>query len=285
MASRLTALLGFLLVAPLLAGCGQPAEGGFDVEVRSLEPTEVRSDPDGLPPAVPEQTGEGRGHLAGVVVDQAIRPIEGAVVRLPSLDLTRLTDRDGSFGFVDLVPAPYFIEVTADGFLPAEALVSVADGEFTRAKVVLTAIPPAEPYRTMQEFTGFVDVSSTPYAAGTLVCQHCDFPFTLSPEGLDTLVVEAAFDAPTAGNQQSFMAWLQGQRTGGTWLCIVCDVQADPVRIEVRGDDLANQTDWNLRAEPQTSPLPETNVRFHVFVTAFYHQAAPAGWSFVKGDP
>src|SRR5688500_17265416 len=106
-------LLALPLLAAVLAGCsGSPSSPG-EIGVESQPPEAVRSNE--TMAALFTPSPKTRGHLAGVVVDEAIRPIEGAQVRLPGLDLERKSDRDGSFGFVDLHPGPYFLTVNASG--------------------------------------------------------------------------------------------------------------------------------------------------------------------------
>src|SRR5688500_6733156 len=115
-----------LLLSALLAGCGAAPAAPAEVVIESKPAEEILSDDPAQPvEAVFTPAPKTRGHIAGVVVDQAIRPIEGARVRLPGLDLERVTDRDGSFGFVDLHPGPYFIQANATGFLDAEAVLHV----------------------------------------------------------------------------------------------------------------------------------------------------------------
>jgi hypothetical protein len=214
------------------------------------------------------------------VVDEAIRPIRGAVVRLPTLDLHQVSDRDGSFGFVDLPLGAYFLRVNAPGYRDAEAMVLVEEGGFTRAKVILAAVPSPQPYHVTQTQEGFANVSSSWMATSRETCQACSFSFSVDPTGLRALIVEATFDGPPGANQRLFDAcW-----GCGTVLCVGCGLETDPLRLELRGDDLDGRASFNLEILPTTSPGLETNVRFHVYATAFYHDLPSAGWSFVSGD-
>lgn len=281
-ATRLPAAVAALVAATMMAGCAGPEGEPYDVVVDSTVPTEVRSEPpEGEPLAIEPPTGTGKGHLAGVVVDPAVRPIKGAVVRLPSLDMQQVTDRDGSFGFVDLAEGSYFIEVTATGYRKASSMLLVKAGEFTRAKVVLGAIPPPEPYHVVLEFEGYTELSTNSLVTGQTGCAACEFTFGIEPEGLRALILEATFDAPEMGNQRGFYARLHG---GNTVLCVGCSGEPDPMRIELRDDDIPEASAFRLEAVPQTFPGYETAVHFHVYATAFYHELAPTGWSFVAGD-
>ncbi|MEA3165552.1 MAG: Carboxypeptidase regulatory-like domain [Thermoplasmata archaeon] len=282
------AVAALALAAALLSGCGQPAEDPFDVEVRSGAEEALAGpaagDGDGdvatTQAAAAQPGGEGRGHLAGVVVDEAIRPIRNATVRLPGPGLTARTGRDGSFGFVDLMVAPYRMEVNATGYRDAATIVQVDDGEFTRAKVILSAIPAPKPYHLVLEFQGFAELSGNPLVASPFACDTCRFEFGVERDGLRAMVLEATFDAPPAGNERGFYV-----RFGGTTvLCIICSGEPDPMRLELRDDDLPEGSRFILSAEPQTFPAYETSVRFHVYATAFYNGLPPTGWSFVAGD-
>lgn len=271
-----------LLLSVLLAGCSQAPSAPAEVLIESKPPEEIRSNE--TVEAVFTPSPKTRGHIAGIVVDQAIRPIEGARVHLPGLDLERVTDRDGSFGFVDLHPGPYFITVNATGFYDAEAMLRINEDEFTRAKVILTPIPPPDPYRVQQSFEGFTDLTADPVLGQAFLCTACDFDFYLDRPGLDTVVVEAYMDAAAAGSGFYYDFYSDGSSSyssSGQY-----GSSGNPLRLEVRDEDLEMDEDhFNLRLDPRSFPAPEQSKRFQVFVTAFYNAAPPTGWSFVAGDP
>lgn len=272
--------LAGLVVASLLAGCGGTASLPAEVVVESKPVDEVRSNE--TVPAVFTPSPKTRGHIAGVVVDEAIRPIAGARVRLPGLDLVRTSDRDGSFGFVDLHPGPYFITVEAGGYFPAEAVLHVSEEEFTRAKVILTAVPPPEPYRVAQAFDGFADVTETDFFAFGFACSSCDFDFYLDRPGLHTVVIEATSDNAASGDGfQHSLYGLNGTRRQG----LSYGSSTSPMRLEMRAADLGTGDRFDLQVYPTSFPAPQTSKRFEVFVTAFYNEGPPTGWSLVRGDP
>lgn len=269
--------IAVLLLSAFLAGCTGAPSAPAEVVIESKPPEEITSDD--TVAAVFTPSPKTRGHIAGVVVDEAIRPIAGARVHLPGLDLERTTDRDGSFGFVDLHPGPYFITVNATGFRPAEAVLEVGEEEFTRAKVVLTAIPPPEPYRVQQSFEGYTELTGNPVVGLTFLCTACDFDFYLDRPGLHSVIVEAVFQAGTTGN--SFYYYLQSDNA-----TVDSGSAGNPMRVEVRDEDLPQGDDrFTLRLDPASFPVPEPSKRFQVYVTAFYNEAPPNGWSFVAGDP
>lgn len=274
-------LAAVLLAALLLAGCANAPTAPAEILIESAPPEEVRSNE--TVPAVFEPAAKTRGHIAGVVVDEAIRPIEGAKVSIPGMDLERLSDRDGSFGFVDLHPGPYFMSVEAEGFYPAEAVLTVEAEAFTRAKVVLARIPPPEPYRVMQQFEGYTELTSDPLVGYAFLCTECDFDFYVDRPGLHTVILEAVTDPQVDGDG----FWHDLRPYDGNYgSTISSGTNTGPLRVEVRQDDLGDAEDdrFYLRLDPESFPAPQTGKRFQVFVTAFYNEGPPTGWSFVSGD-
>jgi hypothetical protein len=274
-----------LLLAALLAGCSSGPTGPAEVLVQS-QPTDQEvhsSNGTGLDAAVAPPPPKTRGHIAGVVVDEGIHPLPGVKVRLPGMALERTTDRDGSFGFVDLYPGPYYLQVNATGYYPAEAVLQVKEGEFTRAKVVLKAIPPPEPYHVTQKFDGFADVTEddlAPFDFG-LLCGTCSFSFYVERPDLKDVVLEAA--TQSGGSQEGFTHRLYDYNECCTYFS--SGSAANPMRVELKSDDLGKGDRFQLDVNPTSFPAPETQKSFQVFVTAFYNQPAPTGWSFVAGDP
>lgn len=270
----------FLVAAVLLSGCSGSPRAPAEVVVQSQRgPDEVHSSNGTAAASVPPPRT--RGHIAGVVVDEAVRPIAGAKVRLPGLDLVRTTDRDGAFGFVDLLPGPYYLTVNATGYDPAETVLEVKEDQFTRAKVVLSAVPSPEPYHATQKFEGFADASAAqddPFQLG-LLCSSCTFDFYIDRPNLKDVVVEAARATVAQGD-----GFYHELRNYTTYAYASSGDTGDPLRVEVQDKDLGQGDRFHLVVEPTSFPAPETNVRFTVFVTAFYNQPAPTGWSLVGGS-
>jgi hypothetical protein len=269
------------LAGSFLAGCSQSPAAPAEVVVQSRPTDEVRSN-DTVGAEALAAEPKARGHIAGVVVDEAIRPIAGARVKLPGLDLEHTTDRDGGFGFVDLRPGPYFITVDATGYDPAQTVLDVQEDEFTRAKVILTAIPPPEPYHVTQAFDGFADVvTSNAFLAFGFTCGSCVFDFYVDRPGLRALVVEATAEGAVSGD--GFQHWLYGDN-GSYGDGLSSGSSGVPMRVELRDGDLGSGDHFSLEVYPTAFPAPETSKRFQVFVTAFYNQPPPTGWSIAEGD-
>ncbi|HJQ92660.1 MAG TPA: carboxypeptidase-like regulatory domain-containing protein, partial [Candidatus Thermoplasmatota archaeon] len=106
-----------------------------------------------------ETGGSGKGVLAGIVVDDAIRPVAGALVNATgqgrSFDAT--TGDDGSFRFVDLEAGAYLVRVSKVYYSPHEQAVvvatGVADPEVVRFQLVFEAS--SVPFAAVYKYEGF----------------------------------------------------------------------------------------------------------------------------------
>ncbi len=85
--------------------------------------------PNETPPGHEYQPTEDTGIIRGVVVDGAIAPIAGVLVRIDALDLETESLEDGSFGFGDLEPGVYFLSAGKAGYAPTQASVTVKAAE------------------------------------------------------------------------------------------------------------------------------------------------------------
>ncbi|HUR26402.1 MAG TPA: carboxypeptidase-like regulatory domain-containing protein [Candidatus Thermoplasmatota archaeon] len=152
------ASVSMVLACLTLAGCvggdggGGPSDGG----------AEAGPDAEG---AIGDQPRE-PGTLVGVVVDAAIRPLEGATVSIARLGVSQPTTEEGWFRFAGLEPGFYSIQVSKPGFLDA-----FADGEVPAAgiaepvKVVLQADAESLPYVVELAQDGFIECGVTAVAA------------------------------------------------------------------------------------------------------------------------
>lgn len=91
--------LALLMTFTALAGCADQAEPPVDDDEAIFEGEDV---------AVSETTGA----IRGVVVNEAIEPVQGATVTAMSTSLSDATDEQGRFTFSGLSPGTYFLEIT-----------------------------------------------------------------------------------------------------------------------------------------------------------------------------
>lgn len=122
-----------LAVAAVLgAGCGSP----------SAEPG-------------PEPAPTTLGSIAGTVVDEAIRPLAGVVLRLDDA-VNAATDANGSFQFLAVAPGQHELVAQLEGFVPGKAAAIVETGETVDVRVILAAVPLPEPFQDVYQFRGLI---------------------------------------------------------------------------------------------------------------------------------
>lgn len=147
--ARRTVVLVSVLAAALLAGC---AQGRETQPVPDAEVAAVR----------------------GVVLDAAIRPLEGVTVSIPAHgDLSaQVTGPDGAFTFDGLTPGTLFLEARKDGYLSAVVQATAVPGESPLVQITLTPLEETRPYYVLESFRGFLEcgVGSAPAFGLTAGC-------------------------------------------------------------------------------------------------------------------
>ena len=138
------------VVALALAGCtsGEP-------EAQSSEGPE--------PDFGGVQATETTGIIRGVVVDEAIRPIQGVNVSVVQPPRTAVTDDQGAFAFDGLEPGTYFLNASKFGFTTVQTSAEVVAGEDEPpiVKMSLAAIASQQPYVDTYSFTGFLSFGAS----------------------------------------------------------------------------------------------------------------------------
>lgn len=295
----LAAALGALVVAVASAGCTQdgkrtdPAlEFGDGSSTQFLE----------------EAIQEGRGAISGVIVDEAIRPLEGVNITLLSENVTKATDDQGRFLFNDLEPGTYFLQVAAfihqgrASYAAVQADAVVQAGAAAYVRVLLSSLPvPQQPYHETLRFDWFND-AGVPAAdlyyewannyllEGQLppTCAHCSFEWMVS-QPVAGLVLEGYWQNtvpdPTASTEFYYYLWGTEPEKSST-------VEGNlPNGAEghdgVHVDDAAlledNSTAYALIVVGDITSVT-VNQAAQIFVTNFYIAPPPEGWSFVNGD-
>lgn len=262
-----------LVGALLLAGCsGDAPKGSVDNVFEGLE-EDV---------AVTASTGS----IAGVVVDAAIRPLAGANVTLMSDGAVSTSGEDGRFSFEGLEPGAYFLSASAHRHDAAQVSVDVLAGEVSTVRVLLAASTSIEPYHITIQFHGHIDnylgygqFVVEVVAPGTLACQ-CVFTYT--PEAnMSTMVLEAVGEAaiPNPGTP----ATVPGD---AYWELLIGEALQDSAYSEF---PILERWDEDIRETPDESysvritggVWPSGTMDYDVFITLWYHEPAPDGWSFV----
>jgi hypothetical protein len=154
-----------LLAATLLAGCS----GGADDDPAAGEVPEP--DFEDLDLQVTDDTGI----IRGIVVDEAVRPLGGAIVSTVATDgrnRTTTSTPDGAFGLDGLEPGTYFLKVSKLGYRESQVSVDVVAGvrEPPIVKVVLLVDPSEIPYVSAYQFDAFVACSFTMVLVSFAAC-------------------------------------------------------------------------------------------------------------------
>lgn len=278
LAVRPLALLAVLGL--LLAGCSDKAP--VDDGLRLPDGSTVPLDGSG--------TSATTGAIAGVVVDEAIRPVPGALVSAIGVDATATTDDSGVFHLGDLAPGFLAFTVGADGFLAIQASAEVVAGKVVQSKVQLVRDTSPQPYHQtyaldglMQAWVGigqFVAEIVIPGGSGLCNCR-----LTVQPEGnLTDAVVEAVWEQSfpdPAGLAEYYLSVEEVDDDGflETQYCY------SPCRMHLSAGDM----DW--RGGPIEARLdgadawPSYNQQIKLFVTLFYNGPAPQGWTLQDDAP
>jgi hypothetical protein len=270
------------------------------------------------PPAVDAVAAQAEAAaLTGVVVDNAIRPVAGAQVRLPALDNGTTTAADGTFRFDGLAPGAVALEVSKPGYITA-TLTATVGGDLVR--VQLEPSPSGIPYVVALSFEGFIDCGTSHFAAcgapdrgSELACQNtgqCHGDVTN-----DDFDVEYALTGPPRW-VQSEVTWSNTQPLGDTMFMIhfarseeerargtdgrgLGEVQGpSPLMGHVNGT-VAGDEDIGIGSNlvigvyggpPSAIGCPVGNPpcyvglvlqqRFRIVTHAFYGYEPPAGWLF-----
>ena len=87
--------------------------------------------------ASPAAAADGRGVIAGRVLDSSGAILQGASVKLQGKDMAVPSNSDGEFTLTNLMPGSYKLQVSYVGFRPYEKDITVAAGEIQRLDVTM----------------------------------------------------------------------------------------------------------------------------------------------------
>jgi hypothetical protein len=272
---RVTALAA-LLAAVALAGCGGKDSGAN--QVRLGDGTRLSLD---LPPEQAPEPEDIRGAISGVVVDDAIFPVPGATVAVRDRDHEAVADADGRFVFEQMPPGLYTLEVRKPGHADGLGTVNVRSGQVAKAVLQVPRLPAVEPYRTTLAFDEFRSVDSFQGSIiyGTAGNHEHLIPFDYPVE---TLVLESIWPGlqSTVGDPLDYAIAGETRPDGGE-----AGNAPNPL-AKTYGKDFFDPEEYavRLRVHPDWHGLP-VEVQGRLFVTLFYVDPAPAGWSFMGGSP
>lgn len=261
------------LLAALLAGCsGSPGSDG----------------PSGpTPPDVGVDSDSATGAISGVVVDESIRPIGGALVRLVTLAVNVTTDSEGLFAFTDLAPGFYAMIAEAPLHQPAQVTADVVAGETVKVKVQLAADTSPQPYKVTYKHDGFMQVWAgiAQFEVENLgESGACDCRIYFQPEpNVATFVYEAVWEeaGPDPAGLSEYY-WILSEPEGEMYEAGYCFSPCH-VRLNADSNDYSGKEVMARLDGPDAWVVAQQS--FTLFVTLWYNAEAPDDWSFVNGDP
>ena len=259
-----------VFVAVLLAGCGGKSSGANEVRLGdgqrvSLDlPEEQQPDPEDI-----------RGAVSGIVVDDAIYPVAGATVRIALLSMETTTDDGGRFVFETMAPGLHAIEAVKDGHATGLGTLNVRSGQLAKVVLMAKRLPYQEPYHT----THVLEESRSAQDALEDARFHI-VPLDRTAAGM---VVESYWEGlpePLVGDPLSYRVVAESNLSSASE-----GSGPNPLRLEF---DAAwfDADEYAVRVEvgPTMVTVPP-DVIGRTFVTLFYVDPPPSGWSFLEGDP
>jgi hypothetical protein len=233
------------------------------------------------------------GGIRGVVVDEAIRPVNGAFIERSDGGGNVTSSEEGTFAFDRLEPGQYFFTVSRPLFVPVQAQAVVTAGEVTSLRVQLLADRTPQPYHETFQKTGFIQ-----YGAGigtfavNLVAQefldqsicNCYIRFDTAP-GAVAIVIEATWESavacPPGTTDDLYWQIYEGDTES---IHIESAFTANPIYTvidKVAAWD-ANQTSFEASVT-EGGDCPRYNQQYESYYTAWYLAFPPEGWSIVAG--
>lgn len=239
------------------------------------------------------ETSDTLGAITGVVVDDTITPAVGVTVRIVNGPVTT-TDEGGVFVFEGLEPGVYFLEVNGTGYGPVQTTADVQAGEVTKMRVILPRDTSKQPYHDTRQFAWFdsvgvtlvdfiIDLTDDAFLGDALpdACDECKFEFE-SDGAVETFVIEAVWqdqvDHPLGAT--SFYWNLASTEDWGDY---EDDYFQSPGVVHVGDNRWGNITQYTVSMSADETWIT-LDQRAEMFVTMFYVDAAPEGWSFVAGQ-
>jgi hypothetical protein len=118
------------------------------------------------------------GVIRGVIVDNAILPVLGVTVKILALAKETMTNDAGAFGFSNLDPGTYFLEISKPGYNTTQSSATVVAGEAKPpiVKIQITPNPTTQPYVESTTLAGHLACG----AAGFYTSVGCSINSALS---------------------------------------------------------------------------------------------------------
>lgn len=149
-------LVAMLSVTIALAGCSDDKGGDGEDTLITGDPSELK---------------EGKGAIAGLLLDDRFRPIADGTVLVEQTGDTTTSNADGEFFFVDLEPGSYRLRADVSGHESLPVNVDVKEGVFAEQRVVARRVVSDDGSIITREYSVFVPCAvSVPAGSVTLDC-------------------------------------------------------------------------------------------------------------------
>jgi len=258
-----------LVVAALLAGCTQ-SEAPKQVEVA---PGQVVT--------VTEAPKPSLGTVSGIVGDDALYPLAGVQITILGLNLSTTSRSGGGFVIVNVPPGLYVLEGEIKDHATAQTTVDVQPGKVAKGVLLLARLPATDPYHTTFKQDAVIEA----YAAGLSVYtdNNATLPFTLDRSKPVTLVAESTWQGTieeASGNPLAYDLKNVDLKS------IVSDTAPNPFTLRIDARILPPGRDqFSFTVTPRDfTPEVMLEAKGTIYVTVFYNQAAPDGWSLLSGS-
>lgn len=250
------------------------------------------------------------GVIRGIVVDDAIRPLAGATVKVAPGNRTTTTNANGAFGFEGLAPGTYFLTALKAGFATVQqsATVAAGDSEPPLVRILVNQLASSKPYHDVLKFNGnqaFAVTAFTPQGHPRFVSSvflfngtfSSSFEYAPSPMWEENLVVWEAKTPLANGLQVDQCVYLKGAKncafSNSTWgpspILLDSDAKLMGVFAGNASGLIEDLTIWSSGAtgvNPQADLGIAADQDFHIFTVHTYNYKPPAGYRFDRdGEP
>lgn len=260
-------IAGLAVLFALLAGCGEKAQTQVEVAGQIVE--------------LEEPLKPGNGIVAGIVGDDAIYPLPGAVIRIMGLELSATSNDNGQFAIVDVPPGIYILEGSKKDHKSVQTTVDVQPDKVAKAVLLLERVPPTDPYHITFPHEGHVELGGA-YGSGGLN-SNTSFGFSLDDSQAVTVVLESKWTGTfvATGQREPLVYTI----TDVGFRIIAEDEATNPFVLHLDARVLAPHKLFTVSIE-QNRPDPLVVYQAHSkdFVTVFYNEPAPPGWSILDGS-
>lgn len=254
-----------------LAGCGAKDSGAN--QVRLGDGTRISLD---LPEEQEPAPDDIRGAVSGVVVNEAIFPVAGARVSVRDRTLEATSDEDGRFVFEAMPPGLYTLVVRMDGYGDGLGTINVRSGQVTKSILQVHRLPVVDPYHTTLKFEVLHD-SANDFLFGNAEDERL-VAFDRPPA---SVILEAVWPGMMDGPTENILYRVQAESDPENG---IDGNSPNPMRVALESDFFPpGEYAVRFYAVPDWLSVPPES-RGEVFLTIFYVDPAPDGWSLVRGD-